>query len=276
MTAQTVARLQRGLLTGVAALAMVLAPVSASALNIVTNGNFAGCVDLTCAPWSLVNGTSGGGFGNYFPDSYYNGATTPDPAQYPVLSQVLNTAPGTSYIISFDLNDGGSPGQPFAAYFGGDTLLAGGTPDTGNVFQTFTYSRFATAASTTLSFTGSNLPGYWYLTNVSVATPAPLPILGVVAAFGWSRKLRRRIKAARAAQAATARFFSWSGCRGRSRAGPPALRRPASRGHAPGRISPADAAGSWSGRRASPDARPSGRRCPCRWRPRFLPAPGWS
>lgn len=28
--------------------------------------------------------------------------------------------------------------------------------------------------------------------------PGPLPILGVVAAFGWSRKLRNRIKAAKA------------------------------------------------------------------------------
>ena len=37
--------------------------------------------------------------------------------------------------------------------------------------------------------------------NAPISSPAPLPILGAVAAFGWSRKLRRRIKAARVATA---------------------------------------------------------------------------
>jgi hypothetical protein len=53
----------------------------------------------------------------------------------------------------------------------------------------------ATGPSTTLSFVGYDNPSYFWVDNVK-ATPDPLPALGVAAAFGFSRRLRQRIKQA--------------------------------------------------------------------------------
>ncbi|MFN7818677.1 MAG: hypothetical protein ACK5Q7_03660 [Cyanobacteriota bacterium] len=53
----------------------------------------------------------------------------------------------------------------------------------------------ATGPSTTLSFVGYDNPSYFWVDNVK-ATPDPLPALGGAAAFGFSRRLRQRIKQA--------------------------------------------------------------------------------
>jgi hypothetical protein len=57
-----------------------------------------------------------------------------------------------------------------------------------------------------LGFTTTGLIGTWFLTGTSetiqvilgapgAAVPGPLPLFGAAAAFGWSRKLRKRIAA---------------------------------------------------------------------------------
>jgi hypothetical protein len=151
------------------------------------------------------------------------------------LSQSLTTAPGATYAISFflaaDLGtltdafffalSGGILGSDATVdvQFGGDDLtsppidavndflLGGASP---NQYFQFAFSDTASAASTLLMFTGTNLDGTWYLDNVSVSctancggstTPVPepagLPLL-LTALAAWPVVARLRRKEARA------------------------------------------------------------------------------
>lgn len=164
---------------------------SASA-NLVTNGTF----DTDLSGWTLVANDGFTGFRNTFgnpPGSFQNGNVNSIPS---TLSQVLTTSAGSLYDISFDLfhNDPGQ-GDTFAVTFGGVNLIGPGPiPQTGGLWQTFTFNNVAaTGPSTTLTFVGYDNPSFFWVDNVK-ATPGPLPALGVAAAFGFSRRLRQRIK----------------------------------------------------------------------------------
>jgi hypothetical protein len=66
-------------------------------------------------------------------------------------------------------------------------------------------STFNNATLASLGFTTFGLLGTWTIGNGSntdsikvVIVPAPLPLLGAAAAFGWSRRLRRRVFSSKA------------------------------------------------------------------------------
>jgi len=137
-----------------------------------------------------------------------------------ILQTVNSLTPGNNYSLSFY-----QAGGQYAAYpdqatshwwtvtFGGSGPInsstinvASGAPVSSWQQQTMTFT--ANSASQTLSFLAQGLPAggppFTLLSGVSLtditppptpsAVPGPLPLLGLAAAFGASRKLRRRIK----------------------------------------------------------------------------------
>jgi hypothetical protein len=184
----------RPYVASLAVLAALTGP--AGAVNLVANPGFE---DSTPFNGWTVNG-DGILLDNAFPNSgLYDAAfaapsTDPDPG---VLSQVLTTTPGQSYVVSFALLDeAGSFGDTFTVTFGGfsqtitgDQAASPGTnPSSGYTSFSFTtLSTDITAAATTLSFTGVNDPAAWNLDDVSVAVPAP--VAGVPEPSTWAMML---------------------------------------------------------------------------------------
>jgi hypothetical protein len=105
---------------------------------------------------------------------------------------------GEQYRVSFGLDVFSAGTYSFSASAGAGSLVFSGvsagpiTPLGGS----FVFA--ATGTSQLLSFSTPGTPSnqqFLYLDNVTVQTvPGPLPLLGAAAAFGWSRKIRRRIK----------------------------------------------------------------------------------
>lgn len=89
--------------------------------------------------------------------------------------------------------------------FGGITFDIGkfGTPgDESSFVSDEPYQLFTVAYNSTSTTTGQNLKAGDYAgcpgsCEVAVPVPGPLPILGAAAAFGWSRKLRKRLKSSK-------------------------------------------------------------------------------
>jgi hypothetical protein len=110
----------------------------------------------------------------------------------------LTTAPGGTYNISFYFATvfGGSP--PNAQSLNVGSLSVPLNLSASNIWSSFSGTFTATGSSTPLifSFKTSNGSGSLGLDTVVVtqAVPGPLPLLGATAAFGYSRKLRKRLK----------------------------------------------------------------------------------
>jgi hypothetical protein len=105
----------------------------------------------------------------------------PDPG---ILSQSIVTTPGTSYSLSFSLQDeSGNPGNSFVISFGGYSATITGDA------AAFSYTDESflvpvgdiTDISTTLSFQGINNDSDWNLDDVSVTqTSIPEPPMGLM------------------------------------------------------------------------------------------------
>jgi len=92
----------------------------------------------------------------------------------------------------------GLVGQSFLNTFAIDSTYVSSTPIVSS-------ATFNNQTLTSLGFTTPGLIGTWSLTGTSetillilgnppaAAVPGPLPLLGAGAAFGWSRRLRKRI-----------------------------------------------------------------------------------
>lgn len=187
---------------GVVATAACFHGAQASAApNLVSNGTF----DVDLSGWSLVGANNSlTGFnavlGSPFPGAFRNGNTNSVAA---TLSQDINTAIGSHFELSFAFRDStGSIGNDAFKVLFGDQLVVDGVlaPNSGT-WATYTFSALvATNSTTRLSFSGFDNAVAWRVDSVSVhetsIVPGPLPLLGVAAAFGYSRKLRARIKAA--------------------------------------------------------------------------------
>ncbi|MCX5946941.1 MAG: carbohydrate binding domain-containing protein [Cyanobacteria bacterium] len=119
-----------------------------------------------------------------------------------ILSQTLQTVVGTTYDISFLFNSGADePDNALSVQVGS---LSYTLDLVANTWTTYSGTFTAASSSTPLNFlfktvSGSGLLG---LDNVVVnetgsatSVPGPLPLFGAGAAFGWSRRLRKRIAA---------------------------------------------------------------------------------
>ena len=93
----------------------------------------------------------------------------------------------------------------FQAYWGGNRILTvDASPSQAPSPTTqYTFTETASSNSTTLLFQGYNLPGYFYLDDVSVTPttgvvpePSTFAIAGVAGLAGLAYSLRRRLRAA--------------------------------------------------------------------------------
>ena len=171
------------------ALALAAAGSAQAATNLVINGSFesgtgglgsfsgwqtqfgdaATFVDSSGQTGNQPGQASSGLWSAYFGSTAASGGAT--------ISQSLTTAPGQSYVLTFDLaND--NAGQPaanaFVARIDGQTLFSfSQLPRQNYIHETATFT--AAGSSSLLSFFGSNDNGYLQLDNVAVtAVPEPL------------------------------------------------------------------------------------------------------
>jgi hypothetical protein len=185
--------LWRVLPIALASSALLFAGEANAGPNLVANGTF----DVDLSGWTLTgNGPDWfTGWISAAGGAYQNGNKDSVPA---TLAQVINTNPGFHYQVSFDFSDQINGGESFQVFFDGQEIVTN-VLFGGGKFATYTFSGLVASGSTsTLAFVGFDNPNAWVVDNVSVhqtSVPGPLPIFGVVAAFGYSRKLRSRIKA---------------------------------------------------------------------------------
>ena len=141
-----------------------------------------------------------GNFGAYMSQDFLDAGTTPL-----TLSQTLATSIGTTYIVSFWLEQDTAPQlgytHQFSASWGGTNLLSLtpsiALPGPTGVFTQYSFAQTATASSTALQFTFENDDNYWSFDDVSVSaavTVGPEPSTVVLAAMALSlvMLLRRR------------------------------------------------------------------------------------
>ncbi|MGO9598178.1 MAG: carbohydrate binding domain-containing protein [Isosphaeraceae bacterium] len=193
-------------LTAGVTLAALLMWNATSSANLVVNGGFE-TGDFT--GWTQISAPFGSAFGvsNVNPHNgnyaaYFGGTT---PGDYDGISQTLSTAIGTSYTVSFWLMNDDSPPNSFQTYWGGNQIL---TVDNASSFPytQYTFTETATSNSTALLFQGYQVPGYFYLDDVSVtpttsAVPEPstLAMAAVAGLAGLAYSLlRRRLRGAEA------------------------------------------------------------------------------
>jgi hypothetical protein len=169
---------------------LLLCAQPSHALNLVTNGDFE-TGDFT--GWTLSGNTGFTSVQNTPTCVFGSQCAFVGPiGSLGYLVQNLATTPGQIYDISFDwFTDGGIP-NVLAMSFEGNTLFS-----ISDVLASGTYTGqvTATTSGSLLSFSYQNDPSYNQFDNVSVTpVPGPLPLLGVAAAFGYSRKLRKSMQ----------------------------------------------------------------------------------
>jgi hypothetical protein len=129
-----------------------------------------------------------------------------------VAQTITGLTPGDSYILSFSqaaAQYAGYPDQAITAWwdvtFGTSTfqstIMAVASGDPVSAWQSQSTTFTASSSSQVLNFLAQGTPGggppFALLSGVSVTpdpVPGPLPVAGVAAVLGFSRKLRRRIK----------------------------------------------------------------------------------
>jgi hypothetical protein len=172
---------------------VALGCVHLASANLVQNGDFS-TDDFT--DWSVVDPDGDmlvdPGFSFPTPFAAYFGDFT----DYGSISQNLSTMVGTTYTLSYLLEDTLNPddGESFFVQIGSDT------PNSLNVgsfsgVQTFTYDFTATGTTTALTFSGIDYDFFYELGDVSVvplATPTPTPLLTL--GFGLAALALRRRK----------------------------------------------------------------------------------
>lgn len=167
------------------ALGLALGVSAASAANIVANGGFE-TEDFT--GWAQ------------FGDTSFDGVTCPGPGpdvpegrcyaffgaegSTSGISQILSTVAGQTYEIEFSLQAIGDLPSFFSAAFDGVTLVSLADPNTGGPFQTFSFTAVAPGASTTLTFSFQDDPGFINLDAVSVTAAVPTPAALVLVGGG--------------------------------------------------------------------------------------------
>lgn len=152
--------------------------------------------------WTLTQAASGSNFyvSTNTPHSGNYEATFSSSSQYDQFSQSLATTAGSFYDVSFWVRNDGRDSNGFRATFGNTTLVNLVNSPVFD-YQEYTFSGLlATGSSTTLSFAGYDLPGYYRTDDVSVtfsAVPEPstwvLLSLGGVGLAGLAARRRSRL-----------------------------------------------------------------------------------
>jgi hypothetical protein len=176
-----------------AAACLLIASVTPTRANLVTDPGFESCTSLSQNP---PPGWTGAANCIDAPSRVHSGGWSARFGVSGALSQSIATTVGDTYDFSFWLS-GGSSNSSFTASFGsGMVLNLSNTPLPGYTFEDFTVS--ATAATTMISFAaGSSASDLWFLDDVSVTLvattpePASLPLLAV-GLVGLGMVLRRR------------------------------------------------------------------------------------
>ena len=143
--------------------------------NLVVNGGFE---SGNFTGWTLTHGqytyvTAGGAYDGTY--DYFNGEYAPGST----LSQIVDTTVGDWYILTFWLAEssyGSSPGYSFTAATDASAtplLMLSNTADF--AYTLFTEEFQATNITTTISFSGYNLPGGTNMDDVSLVDAAPEP-----------------------------------------------------------------------------------------------------
>ena len=166
---------------------------AAHAVNIVVNGSFetGNTTGWTQAGDTTFNGVECPGVGFAGPGDgacdYFAGPV----GSNSTLSQVLNTLPGRFYSIDFDFQpDGGTPSF-FSAVWDAQPALFSVTNPAASPYQVLHFGALATTATTSLTFSFRDDPGFLKLDSVSVAVPEPgsLALLGIgIAGLWWKRR----------------------------------------------------------------------------------------
>ena len=142
--------------------------------EIVTNGNFA----LDGVDWTLTPAEYGSDFDYGLTGEAEFGAITPP--YYDTISQTLVTQTDYSYTLTFNLfNAENTDEGDFQALWNGTSVVevTGSDPtDQGGYYQ-YSVDVASSSDSSTLAFEGYEVPSFYYLTDVSVSTNGPLPVV---------------------------------------------------------------------------------------------------
>lgn len=187
-------------IAGITVAVILTAALSAQAQNLVQNPGFEDSTSDTTSPgWTLTPGygtsfyndqTGGGGggllriAGNGLGNAYNGiwsaefGATDANSAQSGTLSQVITTAPNSTYLVTFFLMNTAGAHNTFLATFDGQTILSL-TDSSAFGYTQYSVQIRATSNKSVLAFTAEQDPGFFYLDDVSVVLEgAPAPVAG--------------------------------------------------------------------------------------------------
>ncbi|HEV2677093.1 MAG TPA: PEP-CTERM sorting domain-containing protein [Aliidongia sp.] len=187
-------------------LTLTMALPSLAHADLVTNGGFE-ADDASGGPvtppsgWTVVGSNPSIGVDDSNPNTGLNEAFLGTIGTTGTLQQTLTTVAGTTYTISFALENGDPTGglSSFAADFGG-LLLSDTFATLPTSYNTYSFTATATGTSTVLAFTEQNDNSNWFLDDVSVTAasttvpePSTMLLLGsMLAGYALMFRLRRR------------------------------------------------------------------------------------
>jgi hypothetical protein len=184
----------------IVALTLFVCAPAAFGQNLLTNGSFEtgdftgwtvnGLEEVTSGNFYVYTGAQQGTFYAVFGNVGSDGS----------ISQSFSDQAGQSYTFSFWLAAVGDNPSDFSASWDGTTVYSAQNPNTGGVYQLFTFTEVGTG-NDTITFSGRDDPAWIALDNVSVtpqggtSVPEPSSILlmgsGVL---GLSGVIRRKLR----------------------------------------------------------------------------------